>query len=121
MIVRALDVDNDWTFGKGRNNYYKNRDALKQLIKTRLKEFLGDCFWAVSEGIDWFNLLGGKDATILQLSVNSVILNTDGVTGIIQLSSNYAAGSRKYTLSYAVQTIYGIVADDFQLDPGGTV
>ena len=46
MIVRALDKDGDWTFGQGLSNYLVNIDALAQVIQTRIKSYLANCFFS---------------------------------------------------------------------------
>ncbi len=116
MIVRAVDANNDWQFGKGRNDYKKDALAVNQNVQTRLQEFLGDCFFNIGAGIDWFNLLGGKDLTALNLAISSVILNTQEVTGLLQLSTKLDQ-SRRLTIQYRVQTSYGTQAQAFTLDP----
>ena len=105
MIVRGLDASGDFLFGKGKNDYKSNNDAVAQNIKTRLYSFLGDCFWAIDQGLDWWNLLGSKNQLALQLAVNATILNTEGVTGIIASSVNLS-NNRKITISYTVTTVY---------------
>lgn len=106
MIVRAVDVNNDWQFGKGRNDYQSGINAIEQNIKTRLQSFLGDCFFAISEGIDWFNLLGSKNQIALELAVRAVILNTDQVTGLVSSSVDVDAFTRRITMTYKVNTVY---------------
>jgi hypothetical protein len=120
MIVRGIDANNDWLYGKGRNDYRANVDAVAQNIKTRLQSFLGDCFFQTDAGIDWFNLLGSKDRLQLQLSINATILNTQDVTGIILVSSNLTQ-NRVFSIQYQVQTSYGPVNDIFQYDLTGSI
>jgi hypothetical protein len=115
MIMRALDADWDWTFGKGRNNYLRGRGAIAQSLKTRLQMFLGDCFFALNEGIDWFNLQGGKDVTALRLAIQATILNTNGVTGILSLTVNLPP-DRVLTVFYEVSTNEGSVEGSFSLE-----
>lgn len=105
MIVRSIDADNDWQFGKGRNDYLSNNDAIGQNIKTRLQSFIGDCFFAMSAGIDWFNLLGSKNIIGLQLAIQATILNTTGVTRIVDFSLSLES-NRRLKLQYTVETIY---------------
>lgn len=116
MIVRALDSSGDWIFGTGSNAYLSGNAAVGQDIQTRLSSFLGDCFFDTGAGIDWFNLLGGKDQTALNLAVGAVILNTNNVTGGLQLSIVYNAGSRNVTIKYQVQTTYSQLSNSFQYD-----
>lgn len=118
MIVRALNVLGDWEFGKGKNDYKRDLKAITQNIKTRLMSFLGDCFFDTTAGIDWFNLLGGKDQLALELAVSSVILNTQNVTGLRQLSIDISP-SRNVTIRYRVQTTYGETGEVFQYDANG--
>lgn len=113
MIVRGVDALGNWMFGKGKNDYKKNRDAVTQNIKTRLKQFLGNCFFALNEGIDWPNLMGGKSPEEVKLAVSTCILNTEGVTGITLLTYSLDE-SRNLFLQYKVQTVYGEIDDKYQ-------
>lgn len=105
MIVRALDGNNDWTFGRGKNNYLSGRNALGQLIATRLRSFLGDCFFATADGINWFTLLGAKDKLAIEVAVSTVIKNTPGVTKLTQLSVTLDP-KRNLSISYSVDTVF---------------
>lgn len=105
-IVRALDVEGDWTFGKGRQDYLSGNRAIAQNINTRLQSFLGDCFFAVLDGIDWFSLLGSKQRLLLELSIRTTILNTAGVTGLVKLTTNLDQIARVLVVAYTVDTIY---------------
>lgn len=116
MRVRSLDIDHDWTFGKGQNNYLRDRIACIQNINTRLYEFLGDCFFNNDAGINWFELLGAKDQVSLNLSISAVILNTPDVTGIKQLTA-VINSIRDFQVSYEVATSYGTAAETFVFDP----
>jgi hypothetical protein len=125
MIVRALDENGDWTFGSGIQNYLTLNAAIAQCIRTRFLSFLGDCFFATSDGIDWFNLLGPNNQLSINLSINASILNLTGmvngqtvnlVTGILQLSFKLDA-EREFDVKYQVSTIYSstqILTGSFQ-------
>jgi len=105
MIVRSIDVNNDWNFGKGKQDYLVEGAAIGQSIKTRLQSFLGDCFFDIGAGIDWWNLLGSKNLVGLSLSIQTTIRNTDGVTRLVELS-NVLDQNRKVTINYSASTIY---------------
>ena len=115
MIVRALDNQNDWTFGKSKNNYLSGSAAVQQNIKTRLLEFIGDCFFNIQAGVDWFNFLGGsKNQLALNLNISSVILNTAFVTSIKQLSISLV--NSDFSVSYQVTDAYSqIITDNIQI------
>lgn len=128
MIVRAIDVNGDWTFGKGKNNYLSGKDALAQLITTRLRSFLGDCFFDTTAGIDWFNILGAKDELAVDIAVSTVIKNTPGVTALTRLSIVLDV-KRNLRIVYTVDTVFaqataieqitGVV--DFLLTESGSI
>jgi len=105
MIVREIDSDGDWTFGSGRNNYKKDNAAVGQSLATRLRSFLGDCFFDLQAGIDWFTLLGSKNLAGVTLSQKMTILNTQSVTEIVELSS-VIDENRRLTTSYQVSTAF---------------
>lgn len=109
MIVRGITATGDWLFGKGLNDYKSGQNAVAQNIETRLKCFLGDCFFDEGAGIDWFNFLGSKDQTGLNLAISSTILNTQYVTKMTQLYVNLTA-ARELIVSYNVDTSFGTLA-----------
>lgn len=121
MRVRAIDGAGDWTYGKGQNDYLTANAAVAQNIETRLLSFIGDCFFDLGAGLDWFTFLGSKDQLALNLAVSAVILNTVGVTGVKQILVTLDPSSRKLTIQYRVQTVYSVLTDTFQYDLNGTV
>lgn len=122
MIVRALDGTGDWTFGASLNNYLSANAAVAQNIQTRLSSFLGNCFFDLEAGIDWFGFLGGsKNPIDLQLAIQSVILNTANVTGLNQLGFVLNHESRQFTISFQVQTTYSTTQGTFVYSLGGSV
>jgi hypothetical protein len=117
MKVRAINsTTGDWTFGAGLSNYLQANLAISQNIKTRLSQIVGNCFFDLTAGIDWFNLLGAKDFLKLNLAISSVIIQTPGVTGIKQLSTNFDPETRNYQVAYSVQTIFSVVNGSFVFD-----
>jgi hypothetical protein len=105
MIVRALDLNHDWTFGKGKNNYLVNNSAVAQLIQTNLLSYTGDCFFDLEAGIDWLNIIGSKNVPQAQLAINNTILNTPYVQSTVELSINLNQ-NRSLSITYQVVTLY---------------
>ena len=109
---RNLDTDSDWTFGKGKNNYVSDNEAVKLDIKTRLQEWINDCFFELEKGIDYANRLGSKNQEeLLQQDIKTIIIQTDGVAIINSFSFDVI--DRKFSASYNVTTIYSESFDDF--------
>jgi hypothetical protein len=106
MICRALDINGDWTFGKGYNDYLSANRAVAQLVNTNLLSWLNDCFFATNDGVDWANLLGSKNQLALNLAISAVILNTDNVTGIVQLQVNHDPQTRNVSIMYQITSAF---------------
>ena len=106
MNFRNLTSTGDWTFGNGVQNYATGLNAINLDIKTALQVFLGECFFATSDGVDWWNLLGGKDQTNLLLQCRQVISSRNGVTNINSVSASLDRPSRRLSIVYDIDTIY---------------
>lgn len=104
-ITRAINSDNDWTFGKGKQNYLSDEDALAQNIKTRLQSFVNDCYFDLTAGVDWFKYLGSKSVLALRNAITRVILETTGVQTLTSLSFDVGE-DRKLTISYTVTSLW---------------
>lgn len=102
-MIRNLDVNHDWTFFDGIFNYLTGDDDIALNIKTRVLSFLGDCFFATDEGIDWFNLLDYRYQPDLELKVTEVIKNTPGVTAINSVEL-LVGKDRRANIYYDIQT-----------------
>jgi hypothetical protein len=108
MIFRGITGSNDWTFGKGVNSYFTKDQAIAANIKTSLMFFLNDCFFAMDTGIDWWNLLGGKNpaakANVL-LQTRQTIVQCEGVVRINSVDARVDS-KRKITISYSIDSVY---------------
>lgn len=115
MKVRTIDSNNDWTFGKGKNNYKKDISATVQNIKTRLQSFLNDCFFDINAGVDWFTYLGSKRIDELKIAITTVILNSDDVISCNEVNVSVGA-TRIFFVQYSVNTSYGEVTQETTLE-----
>lgn len=106
MIFRNLDEVLDWTFGKGKNNYATNNDAVSLNIATTIRSWVNDCFFAQKAGIDWANRLGTRNQrTLLEADLKRVILQSDGVTGLVSFTTTLGT-DRKFRAQYTINTIF---------------
>ena len=123
MIFRALDTNGDFCFGHGKQDYLRRIDAIREDIRTALLEFLNDAFWAPSDGIDWWNLLGGKNpaaTTNILLQTRRTILSRYGVVRVDSLNYQMDRTTRALSIQYTVFTIFsGFIEDIIYLDPIG--
>lgn len=109
MKTRALDTTGDWEFGKGLQSYVTEKDALKQDISTRLKQWKGDCYFALNDGVDWNNYLDIGTKELLDLDIKRVILQTGGVLRITNYSSTLNHNTRGVSIESNVETVFGTV------------
>ncbi|MBC9131310.1 hypothetical protein FcAc13_08305 [Frischella sp. Ac13] len=87
MIVRELDINHDWTFGRGKANYLTGSAAIRQCIKTKLFSLKNNWFLNKDDGIAWFNYLEKNPDTIqLEREIKTAILSVEGVNEIIHFT-----------------------------------
>lgn len=105
MIVRAVDYNHDWTFGRGRQSYKQEQEAIMQTVKTRLMSIFADCFFDVDAGIDWLRLLSNPGTLEeIRLSCRSIIARTDGVLRVH--SVDVIQAGRRVDITFSVDTEY---------------
>jgi len=107
MIIRNIDVNGDWIYGKGKNDYMRDLNALKVDLITRLKQWKFDCFFAVDEGIDYKNFLDRGTQIFLDNDIKRVTLQTDGVLRMDTFESTIELDERIYQAEMNIATIYG--------------
>lgn len=109
MLFRQIYASNDWAFGQGRGSYLTGQAAIGANIKTRLLFFLNDCFFAMSTGIDWWNLLGTKNPAALNnilIQTRQVIASSEGVVRINSVTVDFNSANRSVTINYNIDSIY---------------
>jgi hypothetical protein len=105
MIVRSLDGSHDWNFGKGKQSYLTEANAIAQCIQTRLLSFVNNCWFDVDAGIDWLRLLGSRGVKDeIMYNCKKAILGTFGVTKIT--SFDITLNGRNAIINFSVETIY---------------
>ena len=105
---RAIDGNNDWQFGGGKSSYFNEEQAIDADIQTALQIFLGECFFATKDGVDWWNLIGGRNPSAQQgiiLQCRTVILGRYGVVKVNSISP-VLDQQRNLVVNYNVDTIY---------------
>lgn len=108
MTFRGIDGTNDWSFGSGVQSYFTGAAAVSANIRTRLLTFLGECFFSLQSGVDWLNLLGGKNPAAqagIVVQCRTIVANSFGVVKINSITPVLDA-RRKLTLSFNVDTIF---------------
>ena len=105
MRIRNLDSNGDWTFGQSLSNYVQNEYSVNLDIKLRLREWYGDCFFALQNGIQWRERLGNfNQKELLDRDILNTIQNTQGVLNVFDFTSS--TDGRRYRAQCNVYTQY---------------
>lgn len=105
MLFRALDVEGDWCFGRGSQDYLQGFDACKINLSTRLKEWKNDCFFNPQGGTDFINLLDYSTKELLDKDIINTVLRSDNILKIISYTSNIV--DRQLEISCHVESVFG--------------
>jgi hypothetical protein len=103
-MIRGLDENDDWIFGNGIQAYKVGNAAIAQNIKTRLREWVGDCFFNIEAGIDWYNRMDIGQQELLVLDIRLIILKTAQVIALEEF--NFKIVDRTLTIDFIVSTIF---------------
>ena len=113
MSFRNLTSTGDWTWGKGLANYNNAEAEIEEDIATWLWSWVGNCFWALRDGIDYTNLLDIGQQTNMKNAIRLGIMSRNNVVGINSLTVVYAPETRLITVTANIQTVY---SSAFQLE-----
>lgn len=114
MATRAINGIGDWLFGHSLLDYKTDIEELKQNIITSLKSWVGDCFFDLEAGVDWYNYLGsyGQEEN-LKNNVLRVVKNVDGVITVEKYDA-YLTNERQLIIDLSISTIYGTININYQ-------
>lgn len=106
MQIRINDKNGDWTFGTSQLSLYRDNGlAVSQAIKTRLLEWINDCFFNQTAGIDYRVRLGNKNqAKQLDTDIRKIITETEGVVTLTSYDSSL--DDRKLTVTFTFYHLY---------------
>jgi hypothetical protein len=106
VIFRTLDANGDWVFGKGIQDFARGQQAIALNLQTLIQCWVGDCFFSLQTGINWKRLMNYGQQANLNSALQSLVLRAYGVVSIVSSKIDFSAGSRKFTASYTVNTVY---------------
>lgn len=105
MLTRSLDTNHDWNFGNGKQHYLDEKSALNQNVQTTLLSFVGDCFFDLEAGIDWFNFLGSKNLEGLRRAIAYKLASVSGVITVNDVSISTDT-ERNANIVYNLTTVW---------------
>lgn len=119
MRYRKLTADEDYTFGNGQLDFYRDEPAaVGQAVLTRLLLFLGEWYLDITAGTPYLQgILGKHSKQEADTTIQAVVLGTTtddgstlGVTDIPKYESEINADTRGMNVQLSVDTIYGPTA-----------
>jgi hypothetical protein len=109
MRYRKLDAAGDFVFGRGAAAYHHNTpEAVAQAVLTRLKLWRGEWFLDKSEGTPYTPAIFGKHTDkSYDFALRARVLETPGVTEIVEYESRVEPSMRRLEVSLTINTAYG--------------
>lgn len=109
MRYRRLDEARDYAFGHGGADYLNNSpECVAQAVGTRLRLLAGEWFLDLQEGTPYAPaVLGRHTKESYDPVIRARILETEGVTGIVEYESEYDGETRRLVVSVTIDTVYG--------------
>lgn len=105
MRVRALDENWDWRWGRSRQDYADASLGVAYDVKQKILCWYRDCFFDMTSGIDYKNLLGAKGTKDeIDASVKKIIITNPDIVEMTFFESSVT--DRKYTATIRFKTIY---------------
>lgn len=115
MKVRNLDKNGDWTFGQSTSNYARNAYAVALDIKMKLREWYGDCFFALQNGIPYPIRLGSHNQkNLMDTDIYNIAASVTGVIRIFNFKSSLIG--RVYQCSFNVYQQYSTETLNIEFD-----
>ncbi|QHJ84960.1 MAG: hypothetical protein [Bacteriophage sp.] len=107
MIVRELDKNHDWTFGRSKSNYIDKSDAISQCVKTKLLALKRDWILNTDDGIAWFDYLT-KNPNVKQLErdIKAEVFKIDGVIEITEFDILLDSVTRAFLIQITYRDKY---------------
>ena len=109
MLVRKLSPTGDMTFGQSLKDFWSDvPEAPGQVAQTSLELWLGEWYIDITQGTPWIEgVLGKHSQAMADATVQTQILNTQGVTGIASFQSTIDPDTRAYSVTATINTVYG--------------
>lgn len=108
MRYRADDANGDYQVGSNTTFLVDSPAAVAMAIRNRLGLITGEWFLDQTAGTPYYtDILGAGTESTRDLAVQTVILETQGVTEIVDYASYLDPSTRQFTVAATVNTQYG--------------
>jgi hypothetical protein len=109
MRYRELDENRDMQFGNQQADFLRDSpDAVAQAVLTRFGLWVGEWFLDTDAGTPYEqSMLGTHKAQTIEPAIRQRILETEGVTGIVELQLISNPNTRNIQIISTIDTTYG--------------
>ena len=111
MQSYALDENNDIIVQAGALRLVTDAAETVQHIRSRILFYLEEWFLDRASGTPWFQEIFVKPVNLANVEsiIKTRILGTEGVEVLTSFSMDFNPTSRKLTIDYSAETIYGSI------------
>lgn len=111
MTIKALDENNDIFLKDGKIHTVSEAPETVQQIRSRLLTYLGEWFLNTESGVDYFGIVFVKpvNLSLIESEIKSIIIGTDGVIQLNEFELDYDSTTRKLTVDFEAETIFGVI------------
>jgi hypothetical protein len=112
MRYRRLDEVGDMVIGHGDADYLKDSpECVAQAVVTRLRLLRGEWFLDLTDGTPYVPAVFGKHTReSYDIAIRQRILETEGVTELVEYESLFDGETRRLTVNTRINTVYGPAA-----------
>lgn len=109
-----LDANGDLVIDEEGLHFVFGLQAVAQAIRIRILMFRGEWFLNMDIGVPYFEGIIGDtyDEATARAAIVAAILDAPGVTGIKSLSVDFDGGTRKLTIAFVAQSLFGDTPED---------
>lgn len=131
MILKSDNVDlqldpltHDLVIKEGKIQYVSGPMAIAQILKIKILSIKTDWILDEDDGLPWFEkpekvtspILGSRfSQPKMQSLLRPLLLNTNGVKEILNLSVSFDSKNRNLTISWVISTSFGTLTDSLEV------
>jgi hypothetical protein len=109
MRYRTLDENGDYVIGASQANFLINSpETVAQAVQTRLRLIAGEYFLDTTTGVPYqTEILGYGTQATRDAAIQEIIVETQGVTELVDYASVVDPSTRAMTVAATINTQYG--------------
>ena len=100
----------DLVLGNGDLSFVDEKEEIAQSIKVRLLFIRGEWILDLQLGVQMYDVLFNTRVSkaLKEQLIKNIILQTDGVTGVASFNFDVDSTTKKATVTFEVNTVYGV-------------